>query len=1057
MILDFFKEQLDYIYFIYGLSFFILSAVCFMVRRVDRAGLNWSLLGLFAFIHGLNEWLDLLAVSFGDSIPYKFIRLCVMSLSFIFLFEFALCGLETCFKKSYASLLYPPVALIMLYGISCNDINLCNILARYSLCLSGGMLSAAAMFVYSKKIYPAGQKIKNASIAMALYALMSGLVTQRADFFPASVINAEAFLNIFMFPPQLLRGLCILFVAGCVYYHLNEIKPAKSYNPTIKKINSAGLNLFLSLFLVLMGWFLTDFLGKMALEEISANCDSVAEILSGRVREKLQSKREAALIVAGNDDIIAELKSVSKSKFERSAKLLEKYSAALSGSLIYVLDTSGVAIAASHQKILQGMLGHNYSFRKYFQQAMKGQIGEDFNRGLTTYNRGYYVCVPIKTEDGNIIGAAAIKSEIDDVEKDFCAYEKCFLVSCDGIIFASGIDGLQFTPMWPVSKEKLKTIDEEKVFDKISAQPLFKNEILNGGRVGLNGDKYYVRRVKFNDRWHIVIFSNLKRVSLFRVFGIVISCAAFFLILLFSIWVQYVHEAAYDIFMEKERLATTIKSIGEGVIVIDINAKILMINDSAKGLCGKKGMECVGENLSNVFMALSETSGERIENKALAAISYSRKIDFDRDSILIDEFGNRINIMVTSSPIIAGDAAMAGAVIVIKDVTHSRKMDEEMLRISQLKSIGALAGGIAHDFNNFLMAVTSNVELAKKNIENKNRLWSLFSRIESIAFKAKRLSAQFITFSSGGRPVKKNHDPSAIIKEITEFALSGSKVNCSYDISKNIRRIDIDESQFKQAVSNIVINAIQAMGEGGNLKIKAENIFLDDEAADARAWSGEYVKVSIIDTGSGIKQQDLSQIFNPYFTTKSNGMGLGLTVAYSIVKSHDGFIRVFSRPGLGSTFEIYFPASQNNGEKEFDDASGEAFEFKKKLKILLMEDETLIRETTSQLLNHVGYQTDCACDGREAVEMFKNAFERGCAYDIIVTDLTVPGGIGGLEMLNWLKSIKPDVKAIAVSGYADNPVASNYRAAGFLGYLPKPYKINDLNLLIQKILTESGI
>ncbi|HOT75525.1 MAG TPA: ATP-binding protein, partial [Candidatus Wallbacteria bacterium] len=746
--------------------------------------------------------------------------------------------------------------------------------------------------------------------------------------------------------------------------------------------------------------------------------------------------------------------------FTKSNETADLFSHSLGGALVYVINSSGITVASSNRKAPDSLLGHNYKFRKYFQDAVAGKIGEDLNKGITTNKRGYYVCAPVKGPDGKIIGAAAIKSEVEDIEKNFSAYENCFFISSDGIIFISSISDLLFTPMWPLSNEKLDAINASRKFGAVKEGPLLKKEIFNTQTAELGGMKYYVNRSNFSPGWDIALFSSYKKAAVFRLFGITISCVIFILILNFFVWIQLLKESAFGIYLEKERLATILKSIGEGVIVVGTDLKILMINETARNLLEAAGSEIENKSLFDVFVVKDLKTGENLESCSLKALTERRTVDFGRNSVLICAAGEKKHITATAAPVIAEDRSAIGAVIAFKDITNIKKMDEELLHINQIKSIGTLAGGIAHDFNNLLLAINCNIELMRRYFNDREKFESSLSRISEAVFKAKSITAQFITFARGGKPLKKTADPALILKKIISFTLGGTKIAYEFNFSNNLRFIDADEAQLNQAFSNIAINACHAMPEGGMLKITAENVFIDEETAEKHLFKGDFVKISFVDTGCGIAPEDIDQIFNPYFTTKSTGMGLGLTSVYSIVKSHGGFIKVSSSVNIGTKFDLFFPSSAEQPEKSENKAAAVENAGRKiqknvnECRVLLMDDEPLIRQTAVQLLNHIGFKAECACDGNEAIQLYRKSIADKAPYEILIMDLTVPGGMGGVETIKILKQIDPEVTAIASSGYFDSPSISNYSSEGFAGFIAKPYKIHDLNMLIKKTIKE---
>lgn len=388
----------------------------------------------------------------------------------------------------------------------------------------------------------------------------------------------------------------------------------------------------------------------------------------------------------------------------------------------------------------------------------------------------------------------------------------------------------------------------------------------------------------------------------------------------------------------------------------------------------------------------------------------------------------------------------------------AEKSRSEMLKIQKLESLGILAGGIAHDFNNLLAAILSNVQLVsfklKKGLDGSTDL----KAVEKATLKAANLTKQLLAFSKGGTPVKQTAMLSEIITETVEFALRGSSVKCEYSLPSDLWAVEIDGGQISQVIQNLVINACQAMPEGGVIKVSVCNQVVP-AGNEMMLSAGNYVKVEIEDQGMGIPAEDLTKIFDPYFTTKKKGNGLGLSSCYYILKNHDGYIGVHSQVGTGSTFYFYLPALLENciplkkADTPFTEGNG---------RILLMDDEPLIRNSVREFLESCGYQVSVAEDGWTAVSLYKQMKEESTPFDVVIMDLTIPGGMGGKEAIKHILSLDPQARVIVSSGYSNDPVMSNYQKYGFCNVVTKPYKMQELSGKIRdsmappEALRESG-
>jgi PAS domain S-box-containing protein len=510
--------------------------------------------------------------------------------------------------------------------------------------------------------------------------------------------------------------------------------------------------------------------------------------------------------------------------------------------------------------------------------------------------------------------------------------------------------------------------------------------------------------------------------------------------------------AAKALSEEKERLAVTLQSIGDGVISTDTVGKIMLINKVAEDLTGWDHGEAFGRNLNEIFHIINEKTGEPIENPVEKVMRIGRIVGFSENTKLISKNGTEIIIASSGSPIMGQNGEILGVVLVLRDITEKRKIEEELLRMNKIESVGVLAGGIAHDFNNILAAILGNVSLAKIFTRPENKqIYEKLSDAEKAILRAKDLTQQLLTFSKGGSPIKKTLSMGAILTDSSRFALTGSPVRCEYELADDLYPVDIDEGLMHQVINNIVINAEQAMPQGGIITIGAVNIVFDERSrmGGLVLEKGKYIKISIEDHGIGIQKEHIDKIFDPYFTTKQRGSGIGLATTYSIIKKHEGNITVDSIPGKGTIFHIYLKASEKQLEIRSDNIENPLCG---KGRVLIMDDEEMVASTTSEILASLGYSVASARDGREAVEQYQKANESGIPFDAVILDLTVPGGMGGEETIKKLLEIDPSVKAIVSSGYSNNPIMSEFRKYGFSGIVTKPFHIRELSEVINMVI-----
>ena len=401
--------------------------------------------------------------------------------------------------------------------------------------------------------------------------------------------------------------------------------------------------------------------------------------------------------------------------------------------------------------------------------------------------------------------------------------------------------------------------------------------------------------------------------------------------------------------------------------------------------------------------------------------------------------------LLVSNIIYEGVVARQG---VIRDITERKRLEDELMKAQRIESLGILAGGIAHDFNNILTPILSNISMARMYGELGSEVDEMLTDAEKATLRAKSLTQQLLTFSKGGAPVKKIASISKLLSDSSRFALSGSSVTCEYSMPEDLWAVEMDEGQVGQVIHNLVINADQASPAGGTIKIGAENIVIGPKSP-LPLEEGKYVSISIADSGIGIPQEHLSRIFDPFYTTKVRGSGLGLSTSFAIIKRHGGTIQVKSELGVGTVFHIYLPASAEAlviEEKQWKKArTGRG-------RMLVIDDEQSVRRSVATILKRLGYEVKLAEDGAEGIRVYEKALKEERPFDLVIMDLTIPGGLGGQKTMEKLKRIDPGVKVIVSSGYSDDPVLAKFQDFGFSEVLAKPYKADDLVEVIYRVL-----
>ena len=496
---------------------------------------------------------------------------------------------------------------------------------------------------------------------------------------------------------------------------------------------------------------------------------------------------------------------------------------------------------------------------------------------------------------------------------------------------------------------------------------------------------------------------------------------------------------------EKERLAVTLRSIGDGVIATDTAGRIVLINKVAEQLCGWTLAEAVGRPLPEVFRIVNEKTGALCDNPVEKAMATGQTISLANHTQLIARDGSRRSIADSGAPIRDRESRVIGVVLVFRDVTEHNRMGEELLKSKRLESIGVLAGGIAHDFNNILAAILGNINLVRHIIApGEKRAHTFLEEAEKASLRARSLTQQLLTFSRGGEPVRTAASIIEIIKDSTAFVLRGTGIRYEYDLPADLWPVEADSGQISQVVQNLVLNARHAMPGGGTLRVSCRNVAPGEERPLLLPPDRHYVAVDIADTGIGIPASILDNIFDPYFSTKKEGSGLGLAICHSIISKHQGHISVRSEQGQGSVFTFYLPAADATVEPEPHAAHREQALANLNMTVLIMDDDAQVRDIAAAMLDHLGCKVLLAEDGEQALAVYQASRDSGQPVSAVIMDLTIPGGMGGREAVIELLQIDPGARVFVSSGYSNDPILANFAQYGFCGAIVKPYQLKEL-------------
>jgi PAS domain S-box-containing protein len=531
---------------------------------------------------------------------------------------------------------------------------------------------------------------------------------------------------------------------------------------------------------------------------------------------------------------------------------------------------------------------------------------------------------------------------------------------------------------------------------------------------------------------------------------------------------------------ESDRLAVMLRSISDGVVATDLQGRVAQVNDAALRLTGLKLDEFVGQPIDICVQFLDEGHRAPLRNPAVQVLAegVESSLPLTGHALLRSSAGVEFIVAGSASPIRDHDDALQGSVLVFRDISDRRRTEQELLKLNKQESLGQLAARIAHDFNNLLTVILGNLSLAKILLAPGDAALRRLVDTEKACLRAKDLTRQLLAFARGGLPVKKPLALEPLVRESARLIMQDSAVPYRLNWDAPLPTVMADAEQLHQLLFELLTNAVHATPLGGTIHLRGEVVLLDSRNT-LPLPEGEYVRLTVRDEGKGIPEQHLTRIFEPFFTTKENARGLGLATCFLIARNHDGFMTVDSTPGASTEFHLYLPALPAEAQPppppflarpplQTMRHSQEAVSVAvipapvspvrsaraSAGRILVMDDEAPICELAAELLGRNGYEVHTAADGAEAIKKYLAAREVGRPFDVVILDLTVRSGLGGLETIAQLRQIDAGVKAIVSSGYSQDPIMSQYREQGFCGVVTKPYSISELMQEVEQAAAE---
>ncbi|MBN1548116.1 MAG: PAS domain S-box protein [Syntrophaceae bacterium] len=956
----FFIQQLDYIFFCYGLAFFLLAVVVLALNRVDRNRLPWLWLALFGLTHGINEWLDMVALSLGDHEIFLTIRLIILAISFFCLLEFGRRSL------SYLQLLHIPTYGTVILTILCGwgfffGIETLSVSIRYTLAIPAAFCSAYAMLCFQRQSNPQNPALSFAAVILFLYGLATGLIVPKAELYPAILCNQEIFQAFTGLPIQFLRGSLALMLASAMWFFYVRFHDSLNNSNIRKELDLARWIVIVLVAVVFMGWVSTDYIGKQKEKDL---------------RDNLLKRVQLAAVTL--DPL--EVKSLKWNQVDLKS--------------------------SAYQNLKKKMI-------------LLHQAAPDSR----------FVCLMGYKDRRTYVLADSEPPESPDYSPPGQYYEEA---SEDYVLLLEGMHkdligplhdrwGSWITGVCPVIKFDQKII--HLVFDFDAAYWLHE----------INGT---------------------------RLIPIVITLMITILIMTFFIMYQHSLDTREALAVSEKTLRRVFDHVYDAVIVHDFEGRIIDANDRTLSLYNIDQNELSGLSIegdlsssSNTLSSLPEIWQKVLDGENVLFEWISRR-PHDGHEFPVEVHLSRMEL--AGKPVI---------VATVRDLTENKRaekernlLQEQFLQSQKMESVGRLAGGVAHDFNNMLAAILGYAELTLEYMTPPGAQHrECLLEIQKAGERAKSLTKQLLAF---GRKQVLEFKPTNLNQVIRDFEkllkrLIGEDIEIKTNLSPVLQLITADTSQIEQILLNLAINARDAMPGGGSLTISTGNVQLIDtfNHTHSDVKPGEYVFLTITDTGSGMNEETRIRIFEPFFTTKekTKGTGLGLSTVYGIVSQHGGYIDVNSKIGEGSSFRILFPASIDPEHAELAAPAAPGKTMIRPLMILVVEDDPAIRLLTCRFLDQMGHKVLEAHDVRNAIRI---CTEYRNKIDIMLTDVVMPE-MTGRQLYDHVRDFSPSMRVIYMSGYPEQVIARHGVLDHGTLFLQKPFSSYDLSRLIRKAFSLS--
>lgn len=1082
----FFERQLDYIFFLYGLSFIALGACCASLRPGRTQKLPWKWLKYFALIHGANEWADMISLGSGSGPIFSSIRLTLLALSFGALIEFSRIGIRELGGKSPGRWIHLPLWACAGLGVI-RGLPALNATIRYSLGIVGAIWSAAALLRASKAEPATRHLLSLTALLMAGYGLAAGLVVPAAPFFPATRLNQGAFLEHTGLPIQLIRAALALLISGSIWEYYRRSEHFQYPETEALRRRQYGFQLTGLCLVLAAGWGLAEFVGRTAQNEARNAFLNEAQIAAAGLDASLVARLVASPDPARDPSyrlLQSELQEMGQADTEfrqvfviyLKGGRLEVFPPALAGAnpkpqTIQPMARSWAATALQGGHLAEHPFWHNDGgplvsafapVRPAGGSPAIALVGVDISEQVLRRTIALHRAGPIWIVlllSLLFIGSFVLRRRLWETARLIVLSEK----SLNEAQQVAQLGSWTYSPRREqfACSEELKRIfglnaaESQPTFhtfeqllcqeDLLRFKAAMRQATETGARFAL---EVGIRRADGVVR-HLLAQAQARRSPQGEVIELVGT-------------IQDITErkAAEAERRESEgRLAQIFDFLPDATFAVDPTGKIIAWNRAIEELTGVKAAAVVGKGNFEYSLPFY---GERrpalvdlvidVQRRAKTGGFYSRVETKDNTLVAESEAhlaGKRRIIWAKACPLYDLHSRVVGAIETVRDITERRDLEQQLRQSQKMEAIGQLAGGVAHDFNNLLAVIRGNAELALMNAgPAQTATTDSLRQVVAASDRAANLTRQLLLFSRKEalqtRPLDLNDVIGNLTKMLKRIIGEDIQLRCNY--GTRLPFVQADVSMMEQVLVNLLVNARDAMPQGGQLLITTDKLqFLQvDLHAHPEARAGEFVVLSVADTGAGIAPEHLPHIFEPFFTTKEpgKGTGLGLATVYGIVKQHQGWIEVASQPGQGTTFKVFLPATprsevpaqQPNALPPVPTGSET---------ILVVEDESAVRQLTRRLLQSYGYKVEEAASGREALELWSGKLDK---IDLLLTDMVMPHGLNGRDLAEKLLCKKPSLRVLFMSGYTGDNYNTSPEKLARLGhrFIQKPFSPRDL-------------